>query len=195
MSLCQNHMKNIEPIRVNDTRILGPYELDIFRDSINKDYLTTIFDVCFWSGMRYVEVQRLHAHPEWWLKIRKTIHLPEEAQKKAKRKQLERYIHPIPPQLENVLNYFFKNKQPPSQSTWNENLLRWGERSGLDLEGLSSKTTRKSIESWMVAAGIPLNIVCLRQGHDKLTSMNHYQGLPFTEAEKIEIQRRLAGWK
>jgi len=46
----------------------------------------------------------------------------------------------------------------------------------------------------MVAAGIPLNIVCLRQGHDKLTSMNHYQGLPFTEAEKVEIQRRLAGW-
>jgi hypothetical protein len=187
-------MEKIEPIRVNGTRILGPYEVDLFRDSISKNYLTTIFDVCLWSGMRYVEVQRLYDNPEWWLRARKAIHLPEEAQRKTKRKQRERYIHPIPPQLENILGYFFENKKPPSQSAWNENLLRWGEKSDLDIQGLSSKSTRKSIESWMIAAEIPLNIICLRQGHDSLTSMNHYQGLPFTEAEKTEIKRRLAGW-
>jgi len=64
----------------------------------------------------------------------------------------------------------------------------------MDIKGISAKTTRASIESWMVTAGMPLNVICLRQGHDHITSMNHYQGLPFTEAEKIEIKRRLAGW-
>ena len=187
-------MIKAEPILVNDVRVLGPYEMDLLREAIPKTYLKTIFDVCFWSGMRYVEVQRLHDHPEWWWKIRKTIHLPEKAQKKAKRKQLERYVHPIPAQLENVLDYFFSNKKPPSRSAWNENLLRWAERSELNPLGLSSKTTRKSIESWMITADIPINVICLRQGHDSLTSMMHYQGLPFTDGEKMEIKRRLAGW-
>jgi len=35
----------------------------------------------------------------------------------------------------------------------------------------------------MISAGVPLHLVCLRQGHDSLTSMQHYQGLPFTEDE------------
>lgn len=188
-------MENIEPIYAPDgTRILGPFDIDQLKGSISKNYLSTIFDVCLWSGMRYVEVQRLHENPAWWWKVRRTIHLPQEAQKKAKRTQIERYIHPIPPQLENVLGYFFDNKKPPSQSTWNENLKRWGEAAGLDTEGLSCKTTRKSIESWMVTAGIRESTICLRQGHNRLTSMNHYLGLPFTEAEKKEIKRRLSGW-
>jgi hypothetical protein len=37
-------------------------------------------------------------------------------------------------------------------------------------------------------------VVCLRQGHDSLTSMNHYQGLPFMDGERAEISKRLAGW-
>ncbi len=183
-----------ELITVNDVRILGPFEVDLLRDVIPQRYLKTVFDVALWTGMRYVEVQRLHAHPEWWWKVRKTIHLPKQAQRKGKRKQLERYVHPIPAQLESVLDYFFENQKPPSRSTWNENLLRWAENSGLDPKGISSKTTRKTIESWMVTAGIDFPVICLRQGHDELTSMQHYQGLPFSEAEKTEIRRRLAGW-
>ena len=103
----------MEPIFVKGVRILGPYDYDMIVANINKDYLRDIFDVCFWSGMRYVEVQRLYDHPEWIMKERRTIHLPEEAQKKTKRKQLERYIHLIPPQLESVLRYFFKGKNHP----------------------------------------------------------------------------------
>lgn len=182
----------MEPFFVKGVRILGPYDYDKIVANIEKDYLRDIFEVCFWSGMRYVEVQRLYNHPEWIMKERRTIHLPEEAQKKIKRKQRERYIHPIPPQLESVLRYFFKGKKPPSQQSWNGNLKRWAEKSDLNPYGMSSKTTRKSIESWMISAGIPLNEVCLRQGHDSITSMNHYQGLPFTLAEKEEIKKRLA---
>lgn len=182
----------MEPIKVKGVRILGPFDYDKLVANIEKDYLRDIFEVCFWSGMRYVEVQRLYDNPQWIMKERRTIHLPEEAQRKAKRRQLERYIHPIPPQLESVLRYFFKGKNPPSQQAWNNNLKRWMEKAGFAPSGVSSKTTRKSIESWMIAAGIPLNEVCLRQGHDHITSMRHYQGLPFTTAEKEEIKKRLS---
>lgn len=183
-----------EPILVNGVRVLGPYELDLLASHIKNNELRTIFEVCFWSGMRYVEIQRLHNHPEWWLHGRRAVHLPEEAQKKVKRKQLERYVHPVPPVLETELRFFFKGRKPPAIQVWNTNLLRWAANSGLNSVGLSAKTSRKSIESWMVTAGVPLNVICLRQGHDSMTSMNHYQGLPFTEGEKVEILRRLAGW-
>lgn len=144
--------------------------------------------------MRYIEIQRLYENPEWVMKERKAIHLPEEAQKKKKRKQKERYIYPIPPQLESILRYFFEGKKPPEKTTWNKNLQRWPIKADLNPYGLSAKTTRKSIESWMVAAGVPILEICLRQGHDSITSMRHYQGLAFTDSEKAEIKKRLAGW-
>ena len=175
-------------------RVLSPFDYDKIISNIDKDYLRTIFNVCFWSGMRYVEVQRLYNHPEWLMRERNSILLPREAQKKVKRAAPERYIHPIPPQMVSELPYFFKNRQPPVAKVWSENLKRWADKSGLGTEGIVPKTTRKSIESWMYVAGMAMNTICLRQGHDSLTSLNHYQALPFTEAEKIEIKRRLAGW-
>ena len=37
---------------------------------------------------------------------------------------------------------------------WNENLKRWAGKSGLGEEGIVLKTTRKSIESWIVCSWI-----------------------------------------
>jgi len=174
-------------------RILTPYDYDTFVANIDKDYLRTIFNLCFWSGMRYIEVQRLYDHPEWVLKERKNIYLPREAQQKVKRLAPERYV-PIPPQITGELAYFFKNMKPPVLKVWNDNLKRWAIKSGFDVMGISPKMTRASIESWMYQAGIETGKICQRQGHDKLTSLNHYMAIPFTEAEQIEIKKRLAGW-
>lgn len=187
-------MNELEPIFVRKVRILSPQDYDIFVANIDKVFHKTIFEVAMWTGMRYIELQRLHDHPEWYQPARKTIHLPEEAVHKSKRKQIERNIHPIPPQIEGVLPYFFNGKRPPTNKVFNENLKRWAAKAGFDPKGFSAKTTRKTIESWMVVAGIPVNVVCLRQGHDELTSMRHYQGLNFTDVEKAEIKKRLAGW-
>jgi integrase len=182
------------PILVRKVRVLGPYEVDQLIRAIPKDTHKTIFEICLWTGMRYVEIQRLYDHPEWWQPTRRAIFLPEESQKKVKRKQVQRYVHPVPHAIESELRRFFKGPRPPGIHSWNRDLKRWAVEAGLNPIGISAKTTRKSIESWLITAGVQLNIVCLRQGHDSLTSMLHYQGLPFTEAEKIEIRRRLAGW-
>ena len=91
-----------------------------------------------------------------------------------------------------IINQFHEDPSPPTRQTWNENLKRWAAKVNLSSVGLSAKTTRKSIESWMVVAGIPLNQIYLRQGHNELTSLMHYQGLHFNPGEKDEIKRRLA---
>lgn len=177
-------------------RILTPDEFDRFTAAIpdKMPHLKTLFNIAFFTGMRYVEIQRLHKHPEWWQKDRGTIYLPREAQLKVKRTTPERYI-PLPPQLIGEMPYFFKNKQPPQRKVWGENIKRWAIKSGFESDlGFTPKMTRASIESWMFMAGIPVNQICLRQGHDKLTSLNHYQAIPFKESEKIEIRKRLSSW-
>jgi hypothetical protein len=62
---------------------------------------------------------------------------------------------------------------------------RWAVAAGINPYGLSAKTTRKTLESWMITAGIIESAVCLRQGHDSLTSMKHYQGFVFSEIPLI----------
>jgi integrase len=174
-------------------KILTPNEYDRLISQIDKNHLKTLFNVCFYTGMRYVEVQRLHRHPEWVLRQEKYIYLDETAQRKVKRITPARSI-PIPPQLEGELNYFFTNKTPPTNKVWNNNLKRWAVKAGISPVGIVPKTTRATIESWMYIAGLPVNNICLRQGHDHITSLRHYQALPFSEEVKLEIKRRLAGW-
>lgn len=184
----------MDSIYVKKIQLFTPTTFDSMLDVIDKPLQRRRFLTMFWSGMRYAEFQRFHAHPEWYIKSRNAIHLPQHATKKAKRTQIERYVHPLPEMMREIIEPMFKDEKPPSLQTWNENLKRWAEHAGIDPTGISAKSTRKSIESWMIIAGVPLNVVYLRQGHDELTSLQHYQGLPFTPSEKDEIKRRLAGW-
>lgn len=177
-------------------RIISPLDYDRIVAAINKPYLVTIFNIAMWTGMRYAEIGRLYHHPEWVIKGRGAIRLDSQAQKKVKRKAIERHV-PIPAQIESELKYFFSNQNPPKLQTWDANLRRWAFKAGLGVDGMSAKTTRASLETWMVTAGLDDRSICLRQGHNSITSLNHYQALPalFTEAERLEIIKRLAGWR
>jgi len=196
---------NSEPIFITTEsgqkiRILLPTDVDAILSVIKKDHLRTLFSVCFWTGMRYVEVQRLHKHPEWIMEGKKQIILDRDTQQKPKRVAPVRYV-PIPPQIQGELAYFFKNQKPPAPQNWNNDLKRFAEAADLGTpkipatEGILPKATRASIESWMFAAGLPESWICLRQGHDKYTSLKHYQGVPFSEAEILEIKHRIGSWK
>jgi hypothetical protein len=89
---------------------------------------------------------------------------------------------------------FSQAPSPPSESAWNKDLQRWAQSAGIAPYGLSAKTTRKTLESWCVSAGILESTVCLRQGHDSLTSMRHYQGLAFSEDDIRDIKKQLSEW-
>jgi len=179
---------------VKDVRILTPTEYESLKVAIPKDSHKTIFDILLITGMRYAELLRLHEHKEWYNEKRNIIHLTEEAQKKHKRRQLERTIYPLPYGFDYIIKAFWTGKRPPLEATWNKNLQRWGKAAGLNPFGLSVKTTRKTIESWSIAAGLLESSVCLRQGHDNLTSMKHYQGLAFSEDEIRDIKKQLTAW-
>lgn len=179
---------------VNNVRILTPNEYISLKEVIPKDEYKTKLDILMITGMRYAEYLRLYDHPEWYNEKRNIIHLPEEAQKKHKRRQLERTIHPLPSMFNYLLKDFWQARKPPLESTWNKDLQRWAISSGINPYGLSAKSTRKTIESWMISAGVPESTVCLRQGHDSLTSMRHYQGLAFSEDELRDIKKQLIAW-
>lgn len=179
---------------VRDIRILTPKEYEQLKAVIPKDSHKTVFDILLITGMRYIEMLRLYEHNEWYNEKRNLICLPEEAQKKAKRRQLERTIHPLPSMFSSILKDFWEGNKPPLEATWNKNLQRWTVFAGINPYGFSVKTTRKTLESWMIAAGILESSVCLRQGHDSLTSMRHYQGLAFSEDELRDIKKQLTSW-
>lgn len=191
-----NYEKDPENLHfyVNGIRILTPDEYQKLKDVIPKDEYKTKLDILFITGMRYAEYLRLYDHPEWFIEKRNIIHLPEEAQLKHKRKQRQRTINNLPSMFSYLLKDFWKARRPPLESTWNKDLQRWAKLANLNPYGISAKSSRKSIESYMISAGIPVNVVCLRQGHDSLTSMNHYQGLAFSDDENKDIQKQLKLW-
>jgi integrase len=176
-------------------RVFTPAEVDALVGAIKQPHHRTLFNVLLWTGMRYVEVQRLHEHPEYVLQTRGYIDLPFDAarKKKGKRTPPQRQV-PIPQQLAGELPYFFRNPAPPTVQVWGRNLKRWAVAAGIGNEGVSPKSTRKTIESWMVVIDMPMNKVCLRQGHDSATSLGYYQNMAFTYDEVAEIKRRLASW-
>ena len=177
-----------------EIKILTVEEYHKLRDAIPKPEYKTKLDILLITGMRYEEYLRLYSHPELYLEKRNIIHLSGEAQKKARRKQPERTIQPLPSMFSYLLKDFWQAHRPPCESVWNRDLQRWAKRAGISPYGLSAKTTRKSIESWQVAAGIPETTICLRAGHDSLTSMRHYQGLAFSDDEIRDIQKQLKLW-
>lgn len=184
-----------EALFIRGTRILSPFDVDKILDAITQPYHKTIFNVLLWTGMRYIEMQRLYNHPEWFMKDRNIIRFTGDAQKKVKRTIPDRYI-PIPPQLQGELPYFFKNKKPPIIQGWDANMNRWAYKANMGMEGMSAKTTRKTLEMWMYACGYEVMNICARQGHDSITSLRHYHTVTnaFTSSEMAEIKKRLAGW-
>jgi len=146
-----------------------------------------------YTGMRYIEMKRFQKHPEWY--DGDFIHLPREAVLKTKRTQQERWVR-LNNQGRMIIQYFVKVKTPlPTYVSWNMNLKCWARRAGLDEQGMSVKSTRKTWESWLMFCH-PQHIamITLSQGHTTLTSLQHYVNMPFTESDRIEILNYVQGW-
>ena len=75
------------PILKNHVRILRVNEYEILREKAKTLQNQTRLDTPLLTGLRYVEAQRLHDHPDWF--DGHFLNLPDYAVKKAKRKQKE----------------------------------------------------------------------------------------------------------
>ncbi|MCK9576597.1 MAG: site-specific integrase [Clostridia bacterium] len=174
------------------TRVLTVQEYDKFIQAVPERF-RAIFEVNTITGLRYIELQRLHANPQWYSKERNQIILPKEAQQKVKQKMSKRTIDKLPSTFAYIFKQFIEGPKPPHRASWHTDLIRWSEKAGLNPK-VGTKTPRKTIESWMLKCRVPEYEVYGRQGHDPKTSLRHYQSLSFTDYEERDIRNRLKEW-
>ena len=189
----------MRPIIKNGIRILRPTEYDSLLEAIHrkngKYHYREILNALLYIGMRYIELVRFHAHPEWFDKKAKAIYLPPEASRKKKRTMRERYVYLSTQGLIHVENFILYVDRLPGRETLDNTLRIWGKKSGLGDKGISVKTFRKTWESWLVVSyPTALPLIAMSQGHTLITAMEHYLNLPFTAEEIAEIKIRTAGW-
>lgn len=192
-------------------RILRPDECKRLINVIPKQDYKTIYRAMLFSGMRFVELQRFQKHPSWF--DSEFVNLPHDAVHKHKRTQLERSVR-LNPIGRMAIEHFLKLKiHMPSYQSWNKNLARWGFHAELHgsesfinikhknkpteyvCQGLSVKHTRKTYESWLVYY-YPNRIteIILSQGHNQITSIQHYLNMPFNEHDKLDMKEFVEGW-
>jgi hypothetical protein len=179
-------------VTADGTKVLTVQEYDKFVTAV-PEKMRTIFEMSAITGLRYIELQRLYSNPQWYYKERNQIILPKEAQKKEKQKIPKRTIDKLPSTFPYIFSSFINGKKPPYRTAWFRDLARWSQLAGIDPK-VGPKTTRKTIESWMLKAGIPEIEIYSRQGHDPVTSLKHYQSISFTDYELRDIKKRLTEW-
>lgn len=179
-------------VTADGTKVLNVEEFDKYISCIPKRF-KTIFELNTITGMRYIEIQRLYDNPKWYSEARNQIILPPEAQLKVKQKLVKRTIDKLPSTFHYIFEQFRDGTCPPDRTSWNRDLARWSEKASIKPK-VGPKTPRKTVESWMLKAGIPEIEIYSRQGHDPITSLRHYQSLSFTDYEQRDINKRLAEW-
>lgn len=179
-------------VTADGTKVLTVQEYDNFIQAI-PEKMRPVFEINTITGLRYVELQRLHENPLWYHKERNQIILPKAAQKKVKQKLVKRTVDRLPSMFPYLFEKFIQGKKLPHRVTWYEDLEGWSKKAGISPK-VGPKTARKTIESWMLKAGIPEIEIYSRQGHDPVTSLRHYQSLSFTDYEMRDIENRLTEW-
>lgn len=173
-------------------RTLRADEYEALRQGCETDRGRIQLDALLLTGMRYVEVQRLHDNPKWF--DGNFVFLPRDAVLKQRRKQKERYVR-LTLLGRQTLPLFFQVRNLPGPDTWKENLQRWATRVGLDPVGLGPKTTRKTWESWLVTTFKHQSTeIVLSQGHDSATSLEHYLNMPFLDVDRERIKPWVDGF-
>jgi len=182
------------PIIRKGVRILRPREYQALLRCCTKPHHRTMLQSLLYTGMRYIEMQRFQEHPSWF--DGEFINLPRMADRKVKRTQVERTVR-LNQTGRTVIEYFLQLKEPlPAYQNWRDNMRRWGTRAGLDPKGLGVKSTRKTIESWLMFyySQARMAEIALSQGHNTLTSLQHYLNMPFNEVDRLEMKPMIEGW-
>lgn len=181
------------PILRYGVRILRPKEYESLLNHCKKPHHRTMLQALLYTGMRYIELQRFQKYPSWF--DGEFIHLPRMADRKVMRTQHERFVR-LNQAGRMAVEYFLRMKEPlPAYQNWRDNMRRWGEHAGLNPQGLGVKTTRKTLESWLIFY-YPERMVQVTQsqGHNVITSVEHYLSMPFNEVDKVQMKSYIEGW-
>lgn len=192
----------VNALTCNSSRILTPDEADRIRAVIEKPTSRALYDLMLYTGLRLVEVKQLSDNPAIFDPERRTITIKSG---KVKASQLSRNVCLSDRGMQAVVQYLKNPSVPSSSHVWQSNLIRWAQRARLQAlpgqeqsnnpSGITVRTSRKSLESWLLAAYPEkvINIV-LSQGHNETTALRHYFNIAFTAAEREAIREQVKGW-
>jgi len=171
-------------------RIFRPSDITAIIKAITKIDYRDKFEVMLYTGARYNELRWLFTHQAAF--NGESILMPSF---KPKAVHKERYIR-LNSNGKRAVSYFLRSKRNlPARDGWNQNLIRWCEKAGVSKEGVSSKTTRKTWESWLITR-YPDNAtqIFLSQGHTDKVSLDFYLMLNFDEQDKQDMKFYTDGW-
>ncbi len=103
-------------VTADGTKVLTVEEYDKFIQAIPESKKAT-FEINTITGLRYVELQRLHDNPSWYYKERNQIILPKKAQQKVKQKLPKRTIDELPSTFPYIFKQFVEGCKPPERSS------------------------------------------------------------------------------
>ena len=174
----------------NGVRILRPFEVKKIIDAIPKMDHKDKFEALLYTGCRYTELQWLYNNPK---SFDGTSILMPSTKPEARHK--ERYIR-LNNNGKRAVAYFLRSKHNlPAHSGWDENLIRWCSKAGVDVKGVCCKSSRKTWESWL-ATVYPNNWqhIFLSQGHTDKVSMEYYLMLPYDDTDILDMKFYTDGW-
>ena len=177
-------------------RVLRPSEYLLLRASCDQ---VDLLDGALYTGMRYVELQRLQKNVAWYEpgapgSPTAFVYLPQAAILKAKRRQLNRWVKLNAPG-KTAVEKLLGTRELPTWETWTTWIRKWAVDAGISPEGLGPKTTRKTWESWLAfyfGQNRLLEIV-QSQGHTAGTSLHHYLSMPFLPGDRLEMKKFVQG--
>ena len=188
----------------NGSRVLTPGEADSIRRVISKPSNRALFDLMLYTGLRLEEVRQLVEHPEIFDEERRLLVIKSG---KAKASQRSRNVILSDKGVEAVRAFLQAPKMPASSSAWQTNLIRWSKIAGLsplpgrdneggNVYGITVRTSRKSLESWLLTAYPDRAAwIALSQGHTETTALGHYLNVSFTDQEREAIVEEVRGWR
>ena len=193
----------VSALLCNGSRVLTPAEASAIRSAISKPSSRALFDLLLYTGLRFAEARQLADNPAIFDESRGTLSIRSM---KPSAKQSGRNVILGEKGIAAVREFLKMGaKVPANVTSWQVNLIAWCKAARLsplptvpekgNPYGITARTTRKSWESWLLAA-CPDQIVriTLSQGHSETVALHHYLNVSFTAAERETIAAEVVGW-
>lgn len=197
----------------SNIRIFRPNEIIAIQNAIPRAIDLERFNTLLYTGCRYTEFQDLFGkHNRFdtngFLKVKNT---------KAKVKDKFRYVRLSDNGIHTMKRFFKHDKKPSKYGTWDENMRRWVNLSGIERDKkdeqqlinnrdinprcgeyndiVSLKSLRKTWESWLNTMFPQYKThICESIGHTELVSMKCYTQLPFVREDLKAMIPFVKGW-
>jgi integrase len=202
MEMIQQQKPIIQHHPTNETRILRPSEFEKLCNVVREKQRLQL-QIMLLTGMRYSELRIFYKHPEWF--NGKILRIPDilKFDELTMSRMVLRYARKIrlSEMGRQVLPLFFeKSVKFPLRCSMDTNLKLWAYKAKIDDRGMTTKTLRKTWESWILKKynkrlGENYTILLSSQGYNNINEIfAKYLSFDFTIDDIYEMGKYTKGW-